>query len=288
MGELPRGVTLRPGVRGDGASIISLWAENDEIDEGVVATDLVLDHLFEATAVVVAEVAGDTVGFAAVARAGAVSHLTDLFVTRSRQGQGIGRALLAEVFGEAVDRTTFASADPRALPSYVRAGMRPWWPNLYLRPDAAAVRRLAHPVDASLRELDPIAAASAGVTIGDADRRVEYVHWARRPGGLAFEVRLEGRRAAVGAAAERLRGGPGAQLLRLAIAPDADPVAAVAAALQHLGERLGSPALAIPGPHPALRPLLEAGVRIIDRDTFMASRPDLVDPERLLPHPAYL
>ena len=29
---------------------------------------------------------------------------------------------------------------------------------------------------------------------------------------------------------------------------------------------------------PALRPLLEAGFRIDDRDTFMASEPDLVDP----------
>jgi hypothetical protein len=44
----------------------------------------------------------------------------------------------------------------------------------------------------------------------------------------------------------------------------------------------------VTGPHPALRALLEAGVRIVDRDTFMASRPGLVDPERLLPHPAYL
>jgi hypothetical protein len=32
-----------------------------------------------------------------------------------------------------------------------------------------------------------------------------------------------------------------------------------------------------------LRPLLEAGFRIDDRDTFMASEPDLLDPARLLP-----
>jgi hypothetical protein len=53
-------------------------------------------------------------------------------------------------------------------------------------------------------------------------------------------------------------------------------------------ERLGPPALVLPGPHPALRPLLDAGARIRDRDTFMASQPDLVDPTRLLPHPAFL
>ena len=44
----------------------------------------------------------------------------------------------------------------------------------------------------------------------------------------------------------------------------------------------------IPGPNPAVRPLLEAGFRIEDRDTFMASEPDLVDPARLLPNPGML
>lgn len=284
----PPGAILRPGVRADGPAVVRLWAENDELDEGVLATDLVLDHLFGVAAVVVAEAAGAVVGFGATNRAGPITHLTDLFVDRERQGQGIGRALLAAVFRDAGDRTTFASADPRALPAYVRAGMRPWWPSLYLQLDEPALARLGPlPAGADMAILDPAVAGRAGQALGDADRTADYGHWARRPGGLLFELRLDGRPAAVGAAATRLRTS-GGQLLRLRIASDADPVAAVLAALGVIGERLGPPALPLPGPHPALRPLLEAGARVVDRDTFMASDRELVDPERLLPHPAYL
>lgn len=284
----PPGVILRPGVRADGPAVVRLWAENDELDEAVLATDLVLDHLFGVATVVVAEAAGAVVGFGATNRAGPITHLTDLFVDRERQGQGIGRALLAAVFRDAGDRTTFASADPRALPAYVRAGMRPWWPSLYLQLDEPALARLGPlPAGADMAILDPAVAGRAGQALGDADRTADYGHWARRPGGLLFELRLDGRPAAVGAAATRLRTS-GGQLLRLRIASDADPVAAVLAALGVIGERLGPPALPLPGPHPALRPLLEAGARVVDRDTFMASDRELVDPERLLPHPAYL
>ena len=42
------------------------------------------------------------------------------------------------------------------------------------------------------------------------------------------------------------------------------------------------------GPHPVLRPLLEAGLRIVDRDQFLASDPTLVDPVRLIPNPGML
>lgn len=282
------GVTLRPGVRADGPAVVRLWAENDELDESVLAIDLVLDHLFGVASIVVAEADGAVVGFAATVGAGSITHLTDLFVDRERQGQGIGRALLAPAFGEAVDRTTFASADPRAMPSYVRAGMRPWWPNLHVEVSGRALGQLVTPADAVVAILGPAAAGAAGVALGDADRTLDFTHWARRSGGMLFELRLGGRPAAVGAAATRIRGGTGAQLLRLRIAADADPVAAVLATLHAVHERLGPPALALPGPHPALRPLLEVGARILDRDTFMASSPRLVDPERLLPHPAYL
>jgi hypothetical protein len=42
------------------------------------------------------------------------------------------------------------------------------------------------------------------------------------------------------------------------------------------------------GPHPALRPLLDAGFRVVDRDQFMASGPAIVDPVRLIPHAGML
>jgi GNAT superfamily N-acetyltransferase len=283
----PAGISLRFAARADGDAVIRLWAENDELDEGVIATDLVLDHLFGVANVLVAEAEGVIVGFASTVRAGPITHLTDLFVARERQGTGIGRALLAAAFGDAVDRTTFASADPRALPVYVRAGMRPWWSNLYLDLTGADPEDLRPPPGVEMTLLDAAAAGAAGVRLGDADRSPDFAHWERRPGGMLFELRIDGRPAAVGAAAERLRG-DGAQLLQLRIAAGSEPAGAVLATIAAVRERLGPVALALPGPHPALRSLLEAGAQIKDRDTFMSSRPGLVDPERLLPHPAYL
>ena len=79
---------------------------------------------------------GVAVEFGAVIDAGHALHLAELVVMPQNAGRGIGRALIEALFGEAPRRTTFASADPRALPLYVRAGMDPLWPNLYLEGSA--------------------------------------------------------------------------------------------------------------------------------------------------------
>ena len=74
---------------------------------------------------------------------------------------------------------------------------------------------------------------------------------------------------------------PGGAMLGPAVAGAADLVAlAGAVAAAH-----GRVKLAIPGPHPALQPLLEAGLRIVDADTYMATEPGLDDLERRIPHP---
>ena len=49
----------------------------------------------------------------------------------------MGRALLREVLARSDERMTFSSGDPRALALYIRAGMRPWWPLLYVEVDAS-------------------------------------------------------------------------------------------------------------------------------------------------------
>jgi len=50
---------------------------------------------------------------------------------------GVGRQLLGETLtSDAAASQTFASLHPAALPLYVRAGMTPTWPLLYLHGDA--------------------------------------------------------------------------------------------------------------------------------------------------------
>jgi len=62
------------------------------------------------------------------------------------------------------------------------------------------------------------------------------------------------------------------------------PAAGDAEELPALLAGLGPLRVALPGPHPALRPLLAAGLRIAEQDTLMASRPDVLDLERYVPH----
>ena len=44
----------------------------------------------------------------------------------------------------------------------------------------------------------------------------------------------------------------------------------------------------VPGPSPLVRVLLDAGFRIVDRDTFMASDPTVVDPDREIVNTGFL
>jgi hypothetical protein len=59
------------------------------------------------------------------------------------------------------------------------------------------------------------------------------------------------------------------------------------AAIRRSGQG-GEVVAAIQGPSPALRPLLDLGFRIADRDQYMASEPGLIDPARLIPNPGML
>jgi hypothetical protein len=102
----------------------------------------------------------------------------------------------------------------------------------------------------------------------------------------AFVVRQDGTIAALGYARAR-QAAPIRVLDRLVIHRDADPVATTIGALRRAA-RNGAVFVALGGPHPALRPLLEAGHRIVDRDQFLASDRDLVDPVRLIPNPGLL
>jgi hypothetical protein len=62
----------------------------------------------------------------------------------------------------------------------------------------------------------------------------------------------------------------------------ADAVPSVAALVSWAAERRPKLRVALPGPHPAFRMLLEAGFRVVDQDTFLSTDPALIDPERYI------
>ncbi len=119
------------------------------------------------------------------------------------------------------------------------------------------------------------------------DRTVDFAHYATLPDADGFAVRLDGAVAAVGWA-RRARTSPGRWIDHVSIAPDADSVAATIGAWHAAAPDGGRVTACVPGPHPAIATLLDGGIRIVDRDPWCASDPDLVDPVRLLPNPGFL
>jgi GNAT superfamily N-acetyltransferase len=272
-------VATRPASNEDGAAMIAIWAANgDEIPPG--GTDILTpyrDHLLRTGRVlVVCDPGGVVLGFGAVVERSGVTHLADLFVRPDHFGRGIGQRLLAALFGDATRRTTFASADPRALPLYVRSGMSPLWPNLHLDVDVSKLATPAPRLTCEPAGPDSLAELERR-WLGSADGD-DHRFWASLPEARPFVVAEDGEPVAAAHARAR-RTGRDRWINRLAVAPDADPAAVLVAAYHHAAEagRIGS---CLPGPSPALRPLLDAGAQIVDRDTFMASDPSLFDPAR--------
>src|SRR5215207_7591885 len=200
-----------------------------------------LEHVLAMQGLWVARDNGEVCGFAGVVRDGGVTHLCDLFVEPDRLGRGTGKALLAAALPATGVRTTFASADPRALTLYVRAGLRPFAPLLYLAGAVAA---------GGATERVPVASVPSG-----------------RPAARGFLATTNAYALRAGDGSAVVRPVPGGALLGPGVA-DAGAVLAIAGAAS---AEYGTVKLALPGPHPALAPLLAAGMQLKDADTFMAT-----------------
>ncbi|MEV6986631.1 GNAT family N-acetyltransferase [Sphaerisporangium sp. NPDC051017] len=244
---------------------------------------------------VVGEAGGRIVGFGGVLRRGKLSHLGDLFVLPEYQSSGIGRSILSEVLPSGTPGATFASDDPRALGLYVRQGMRPVCPLLYLiyhpnktsgprAPEApeptraqagpAARKPAAGP---AVPEAVPREVAALDARLAGGDRTGSLSWYAGLPGvtlhvtgaGYAFARRTE----------EDLEVGPaGGETPQ-------DCAAALSAAVAAVDPDVDEVQVAVPGVHPLLPELLRSGWEIDDMDTLMTTDPTLLRLDHYLPHP---
>ncbi len=264
---------IRAAADDDLPAIAGIAAMNDDEGAGSAADPRYVAHLRSDGRFLVADDGGTVAGYCGTRPVGRAVMLCDLFVHPDRQGAGVGGLLLREALPAAGERFTYASKDPRAMPLYIRHGMIPHWPLLYLHGPWPAAGTGPAAAGLELEQVTPARAAAADREITGQDRDADYAYWATVAGSTGLIVRQAGRVVAAAAAA------PG-QLMHLACArqagPDAvraGPDAVLAVALGAAGP--GPVRVCLPGPHPAVPRLLAAGWRIFDYDHYMASRPGL-------------
>jgi len=276
-------VILRDADPSDLGAIYDVWYATETVglaDPPPPRTMPWFGHLQHVGRLVVADEAGAVIGFAGLLDHGTCVALSDLFIRPDHQSRGVGAALLHAILPAGRPGVTMASADPRAIASYARRGMRPRWPAYYLSATAGRVRDGAWPSldvrDLALDEYDwPLP--------GD----VPY-HRAlgARPLAIVGAGARLGTALVVDRSAQRLFHPDTTEVLETTV-EDADAAASVVlAVVAHLLEQ-GAARLVVqvPGSHGALAPLLERGFAITDVDTACASEEGLLaDPTRHTMH----
>lgn len=269
-------VEVRPATLDDLPGIEAVAIATDQSAQGTAADPRYDGHLLTHGRLVVATEADEVAGYAATVDVGGVDQLCDLFVLPERHGEGIGRRLLDQVWSGAPDRSTFSSQHASALPLYIRAGMRPLWPLVYVRGEVSSL-----PTDERALVVHVVSAAEAAETeegLGGGPRRPEYEYWAVRPDARLLVVRDGSEVIGVGAT-----GGQGAdqEVSHVRCKRPTEAMEVLTAILQQLA---GPVLVAVPGPNLALPTLVDSGWRIIDVDYYMATSDGLVDPSLVFPH----
>lgn len=272
------GWRIRDAVPDELAAVFDVFYEHafhDQRDPPPARIPEYLGHVARTGRIVVADDAGRISGFAGLITRGEVSFLTDLFVRPSAQSASIGRALLGAILPAEGVRCTCSTADPRALSLYIRAGMRPWWPQFWLRGAAMPPERFA-PLDIEtvVGPPDDPALVAWEHELGGRPRTEDFAFWATEQQGVPLWFRRGG--ATIGYAIVRL----GCGTLRIPDAATVGPVGArratdaascVLAALAWADARTNTLYLTVPGPHPALAPLLGLGFWIDEAYSFVSS-----------------
>ena len=285
---------VRAATEDDLAAIAAVAEATGQVEEWSGSDPAYVRHLLAHGQVLVAEHRATegramvVTGFGATLRIGdgpaAVTMLCDLFVDPGWHGRGVGQALLAALWEPGSPRMTFSSLHAHALPVYTRAGLDAWWPLLYLGGDVGALPRAPGwtIAAASPEEVGALEAEWTGI-----DRLADHRAWAARPGGQPVTARHGGAVLAAGTVAgEEAEYG----IAHLALSPaggDGEAVAAVTAVLASLSPPDRRARAYLPGPHPAVRPVLAAGWHVDAMDIFMATDPGLLDPRRAVPSPAF-
>ena len=302
-------VRVRPATAADLPAVQHIWYRNEVADDphppaqGPFLTGFAYE--LEQGALRVAEdAAGQLIGFGGSVTWGkqgegeTLTYLADLFIAPEAQSLGVGQAILRALPLHEGGRCVHASVDPRAAALYIRTGMLPLWPNLWLvaDPERGAARLATLPG----AEVELVEAAADDPDLAAWDQRCFGF---ARPRDLAWLVasreaqplwfRRAGATIGYGFVQRHCPESlwrPGAWTVGpIGAATPEDARDCVCAATRWVVAQDGAARIGVPGPHPALAPLVEAGCRLIYNEMFLASPgAPLPDMTRYLPSGVFL
>jgi GNAT superfamily N-acetyltransferase len=273
-------ISIRRASDIDHAAFYDIWYAAEVGDDPAPpprGSAALLGHEIATADVYVAQIGDQIAGFAATVARGAVVFLSECFVRAEYQSRGVGRALVRRLLPN--DRRvccTLSSRDPRALALYIRAGMRPQWPNFCLRAEAARLRGLPAPaIDVIAGDPGDPALVEWDAAIGGRSRPLEHAYWVEQAGAVPLWFRRGATPIGYGYAQlrtpEDLWGPDTLTLGPIGARTAEDALGCAAAAVGWAGSRATTLRITVPGPHPALAPLLDAGFQITYVETFVSS-----------------
>lgn len=273
---------FRPARESDLAQAYDVFYENEMVDDPTLPpwqgdVPPYLSYMLRTGEnICVAEHDGEILAFGASVTRGDVSFLTDLFVRPTIQSSHLGKTLLQRVMpNDEGIRCTMSSKDPRALALYIRSGMRPQWPHFCLRLNGPIRGELpvsdieiseAEPGDPRLVEWD---AACSGLS-----RPADHAFWVREERAVPLWFLRQGE--VIGYGYVRLGVGsshyPEACMLGpIGTSRPENATACVLAAVDWARHHTNVVRIDVPGPHPGLTPLLNAGFHITEMETFLST-----------------
>ena len=277
---------FRPARENDLAAMYFVYYLN-EVSEAEAASSTppqsvpaTLRHVFETGTMYVAEQDETILAFAGAITRGAVTFLTDLFVRPRIQSSGLGKTLLSHVLlHDQPVHCTMSSTDPRAQALYTRVGMQPVFPHYNLQ----WVRRGGETPSFPETELEVIESQAGSPALLEWDTKIsgrnrpqDHICWAKQRQSIPLWFQRQD--TTIGYAYARLEDATPLTTPRWVIGPlgvsaPEYATACVLAAAGWVQQRAGDVRVRIdvPGPHPALAPLLERGFQIVYVETFQSS-----------------
>jgi ribosomal protein S18 acetylase RimI-like enzyme len=271
--------SIRPATAGDLPALYDIWYASEVGDDPHPPRGPWpwLAHELTTGALLLAERDGATIGFAATITRDTITFLSDCFVRADVQSGGVGRRLLQQLH-PGNDRTfcTVSSNDPRAQALYIRAGMRPRWPNFILDAETHRVGTMpAGNVEVIAARAGDPALVAWDAAIGGRRRPQEHAYLVAQHQAVPLWFARGGQVIGYGYAqlfspellwrTNTLRLGP------IGARSEQDARDCVSAAVEWARPRAPAINISVPGAHAALAALLEARFQISYVEIFLSS-----------------